>query len=374
MKIIIIGPAYPFRGGIADTNESLALSLQQEGHEVTIVTFTVQYPSILFPGKSQFSEDPAPIDLKIKRLINSVNPFNWPIVARKINKESPDLVIFRFWTPLLSPALGSIARLLSKKTKKIALCDNIIPHEKKLGDKALIRYFLSPFQGFITMSEQVKNELSLFSNKPVMVHPHPINLNLGEACLKPAAKNQLGLDENTNYLLFFGLVRKYKGLDLMLKAMANPELKKHNIKLLIAGEFYDNPKEYEKMITELRIEEMVEIRNKFIPTEEIKLYFSASDMVTQTYHTASQSGITQMALNFNKPILVTDVGGLSEIVVNGKSGYVVDKTPEAIATAIDDFYMNEQEAKFSERAKEEKKKYSWSSLSNALIAFSDKLN
>ena len=368
MKIIIIGPAHPYRGGIADTNESFALALKNEGHEVSVITFSVQYPAILFPGKSQFSEDTAPENLKISRFINAVNPFSWSKSAGKINKEQADLVIFRYWTPFLAPALGFICRKI-KNTVKIALCDNVIPHEKKFFDRAFTNYFLNPFDGFITLSKQVESELKQFSSAPTMVHPHPINLNLGEAIPKSTAKEKLGLKEDTKFLLFFGLIRKYKGLDLMLKAMAEKEVKALNIKLLVVGEFYDDPIKYEKMIADLGINNVVEIRNQFIPTEDIKVYFSACDLVTQTYHTASQSGITQMAINFNKPVLVTDVGGLSEIIHHMKSGYVVKKDPKEIAKLIVDFYTNAREEAFSNYASLEKKKYSWRNMAKKTVEF-----
>lgn len=373
MKIIIVGPAHPYRGGIADTNESFAIALQNEGHQASIITFSVQYPSLFFPGKSQFSQDVAPKDLKISRLINTMNPLNWAKTAIAINKQQADLVIFRYWTPFLAIPLGYISRKI-KNTKKIALCDNVIPHEKKFFDKAFTAYFLKPFDGFITLSNQVKEELEQFSNAPIMVHPHPINLNLGVAIPKHLAKEHLKLDINTSYLLFFGLVRKYKGLDLMLKAMAERPIREMNIKLLVVGEFYENPDTYKKLIDDLKINDSVEIRNQFVPTEEIKIYFSACDLVTQTYLTASQSGITQMALNFDKAVLVTDVGGLSEIIHHEKSGYVVDKTPIAIADSIVDFYTNKREALFSKQAAEEKKKYSWESLSKEVIEFVEQLS
>lgn len=372
MKIIIIGPAHPYRGGISDTNESFALALKHEGHRVSIITFTVQYPTFLFPGKSQFSEDKAPDNLKINRLINALNPFNWIKSAHRINEEKADLIIFRYWTPFLAPALGFICRRI-KHSIKIALCDNVIPHEKKFFDHAFTTYFLPPFDGFITLSKQVEHELKQFSSAPVIVHPHPINLNLGEAIPKNTAKEKLGLKKDVNYLLFFGLIRKYKGLDLMLRAMAEKEVNTLNAKLLVVGEFYDDPASYEKMIDDLGISDLVEIRNQFIPTEEIKAYFSACDLVTQTYHTASQSGITQMAINFNKPVLVTDVGGLSEIIHHMKSGYVVEKDPKLIAAQLVDFYKNDREEAFSSYTALEKTKYSWSNLAKKTADFANQL-
>lgn len=372
MKVVIVGPAYPYRGGIADTNQSFAQAMQEIGHEVCIHTFILQYPALLFPGKSQFSEDPAPKDLTIKRSINSINPLNWPKAAKNIAKENADLIIFRYWTPLLAPAMGKIASLLKNKSLYLALCDNIVPHEKKFYDQTLTSYFTKQFDGFITFSDQVKNELSTFSKKPTYVKSHPINLNLGEVVDKSLAKEKVKLSNSTNYLLFFGLVRKYKGLDLMLQAMAEIEdfATQNNIKLLVIGEFYDDPATYTQMIQELGIENLVEIRNSFVPTEEVKYYFSAADLITQTYHTASQSGITQMALNFNKATLVTNVGGLSEIVEHEKSGYVVEKNPKAIADALMDFYTNQREAAFSIRAAEKKADYSWTAFCRGVIDFS----
>lgn len=375
MKIVIVGPAYPYRGGIADTNQSFALAMQSLGHEVVLHTFTVQYPQLLFPGKSQFSEDPAPTNLTIKRSINSINPFNWFSAAKKLKNEKADLIVVRYWTPLLAPALGFITAQINKTVKCIALCDNIIPHEKKFYDKALTTYFTKQFHGFITFSDQVKSELAEFNNKQTLVHPHPINLNLGEEIDKKEAKEKIKLSSKTHYLLFFGLVRKYKGLDLMLEAIANLKrfAEEKNIKLLVVGEFYDDPEIYLKMIRELKIEHLVEIRNEFVPTEEVKYYFSAADLITQTYHTASQSGITQMAINFNKATLVTNVGGLSEIIEHNKSGYVVEKDSSAIATAIEDFYVNEKETSFSEQAKAKKSNYSWENFCKELIDFAQNI-
>ncbi len=370
MKVIIVGPAYPYRGGIADTNQSFAQSFQELGHQALLYTFTLQYPSFLFPGKSQYSEDPAPKNLKIKRSINSINPLNWRKAAKELLKENADLIIFRYWTPIMAPAFGNIAKRLKGKVRCLALCDNVIPHERKFYDRFLTSFFTKHFDGFITFSEKVKGELLEFTQRPVMVRPHPVNFNLGEAVDKKEAKEKLGLQENTHYLLFFGLVRKYKGLDLLLDAMAENEIKTRNLQLIVAGEFYDNPEIYTQQIKKLGIEEKVIIHNKFIPTEDVKLYFSAADLITQTYHTASQSGITQMALNFHKSVLVTNVGGLSEIVHHNKDGYVVDKNPRAIAAAISDFYDNQREEVFTAELKDKKENFSWVNFSQEVINYS----
>ena len=367
MKIFIIGPAHPYRGGIADTNESLARALQKKGHQVKIITFTLQYPDFLFPGKTQYSSNAAPENLEIVRWINSMNPFNWYKTARKINKEKPDLLVVRYWLPFLAACFGSINRFLDKKIKIIGFCDNILPHEKRIGDKLLSSYFIQSCDVFLTMSNKVRKELAAFTNKKCITIPHPINDNLGNKINKTEARKKLGLKLENNYLLFFGLVRKYKGLDLLLKSLTSGKIKKANIHLLVAGEFYEDKEEYLNFIEENGLKENVKIFDRFIPNDEIKVFFSACDLVTQTYHTASQSGVSQLAFNFDTPILVTDVGGLSETVEHKKLGYVVEKQPEKIEEAILDFFSENRAEVFSKNIQEIKKKYSWESFAEQLV-------
>lgn len=373
MKIVIVGPAHPYRGGIADTNESFCKSLMDQGHEASLVTFTYQYPGFLFPGKTQYSTEDAPRELHIKRIINTINPFNWLSAARQINKQKPDLVIVRYWLPFLAPSLGSIVRRLHKSIIKIAMCDNVIPHEKRIGDKMFTQYFMNSFDGFITLSNTTYKEINAFSDKPKTFFPHPINTNLGHKTSKQAAYSHLQLDPENKYLLFFGLIRKYKGLDLTLKALADSRLKTQNLHLLIVGEFYEEPEKYLKMIKEYDLEARVTIINEFVPTSDIKYYFSASDLVIQTYHTASQSGISQMAFNFDCPILVTDVGGLSEIVKHNKVGYVTQRDPKDIADHILDFFVKNRFKEFSQNIETEKQKYSWHNFSEELLNLSSTL-
>jgi glycosyltransferase involved in cell wall biosynthesis len=373
MNIVIVGPAYPYRGGIADTNESFARSLMKVGHKVDIVTFKLQYPSFLFPGKTQYSEDKPPKDLKIHRWINTVLPTNWYLAASKINKLKPDLVIFRYWLPFLAPCLGTIARNLKKDICKIAMCDNIVPHEKRIGDRGLTKYFVHSFDGFITLSRTVKNELEDFTSRPIRFFPHPINDNLGDKIEREKALTHLGLAPEYRYLLFFGMVRKYKGLDLMIKAIADPRLADKKIRLIVAGEFYDDPVIYQDMMNKYDVTDKVIIRNEFIPTDDIRYYFSCSDLLTQTYHTASQSGVTQIAYHFDLPVLVTDVGALSEFIPHQKVGYVTKKDPDNIAEYIIDFVDNDRKQYFSEQVKIEKQKYSWEAFSDELISLAGKL-
>ena len=359
-KVIIIGPAFPFRGGIANFNNALAQAYHDRGDNITLYSFTLQYPSFLFPGTTQYETGEAPKNLKIKTLINSVNPFNWINVARKINTENPDYVIIRYWLPFMAPCLGSIARLLNKNIKILAITDNVIPHETRIGDTMLTKYFIKSCDAFLTLSASVFDDLSKFTKTTVKKYiPHPIYNVFGDKVSKQIALQNLGLSAKDKHLLFFGFVRKYKGLDLMLNAMADERIRELGVKLIIAGEFYDNKSEYTDLIDALGIKNKIILNSNFIPDENVKDYFCASDMITQTYRTATQSGVTQIAYHFERPILVTNVGGLSEIVPNNKVGYVTSQNPTDIADAIFDFYSNNKEKEFTVNTTIEKKRFSW---------------
>lgn len=366
-KVIIIGPAYPYRGGIANFNNSLAKAFKKSGNEVEVISFKLQYPSFLFPGKTQYESSDPPEDIIITDLINSVNPLNWVSVAKTINKKKPDYVIIRYWLPFMAPCLGTIARLLQKKIKILAITDNIIPHEKRFGDFYLTKYFVSACDAFLTLSASVLEELSQFTNseKKKFV-PHPIYDTFGKKLDKERAKKNLKLNFEDNYLLFFGFVRKYKGLDLMLQAMSDKRIKDLGVKLIVAGEFYDNVDYYLDLMKELDIEKNIILRSDFIDEKDVKNYFCASDMITQTYRTATQSGVTQIAYHFERPMLVTNVGGLAEIVPHKKVGYVTSQSPTEIADAIEDFYLNKREKEFEKNTSFEKMRFSWQSLVNAI--------
>lgn len=362
-KVIIIGPAHPYRGGIANFNNSLADAFFKNGDDVEILSFKLQYPSFLFPGKTQFESSDPPKNIKIKSIINSINPFNWFNVAREINRKNPDFVIIRYWLPFMGPCLGSIARLLNKKIKILAITDNIIPHEKRFGDFFLTKYFVSSCDAFVTLSASVLEDLTQFTkSKNKKFTPHPIYDTFGEKIDKSVAKKNLELNINDKYLLFFGFVRKYKGLDLMLHAMSDQRIKDLGIKLIVAGEFYDNIDFYLDLINELDIDSNIILKSDFIDERDVKNYFCASDMITQTYRTATQSGVTQIAYHFERPMLVTDVGGLAEIVPHKKVGYVTTQEPKIIADAIVDFYTNNRELDFEKNTKTEKLKFSWQNL------------
>ncbi|MCC2546809.1 glycosyltransferase [Hymenobacter sp. BT175] len=371
MRVVIIGPAYPLRGGLATYNERLARAFREAGDEVRIVTFSLQYPTFLFPGQTQLSTEPGPTDLHIDVSINSVNPLSWWAVGQKLRREKPDLVVFRFWLPFMGPALGSIARLLrrNRHTRVVAITDNVIPHEKRPGDRPFTLYFLGACHGFVTMSRSVLADLRrLHFKQPARYQPHPLYDNFGALKPKAAALQALGLDPGYHYLLFFGFIRAYKGLDLMLDVMADPRLAALPVKLIIAGEFYEDAAPYEAQIRQHHLESRLVRATEFIPNERVVDYFCAADLVVQPYKNATQSGVSQIAYHFERPMLVTDVGGLAELIPAGKVGYVTKAQPSPIADAILDFYQHQREAAFTEGVREQKKQFSWSEMVGALKA------
>ncbi len=364
-KVVIIGSAWPLRGGLAAFNERLARQYQNEGNDVIIYSFSLQYPSILFPGKTQYSSSPAPKDLNIRTTINTVNPLTWLTTGKEIKKLKPDLVLIKFWIPFVAPSLGKIARIIKKNrhSKVVSIIDNIIPHEKRPGDKILANYWVNSVDGFVTMSKDVLTDLEKFDKtKPKEFCPHPLYDHYGKVTDKTEAKKKLGLDESTRYLLFFGFIRDYKGLDLLLQAVDKAFFEKNNLKLLIAGEFYSDPKPYLDIIKNREIEELVILSNDFIPDEKVADYFNACDAVVQPYKDATQSGVTQIAYHFEKPIITTDVGGLAEIVPDGEVGYVIQPDPEEIRKAIQRFYQENKEEEFKNGVKKLKDNYSWSRM------------
>ena len=367
MRIVILGTAYPYRGGLAAFNERLAHEALAAGDQVEVLTFTMQYPDFLFPGKTQYSDDPAPKDLSIRRVMNSINPLSWIRTGQMIRRMKPDLLIIKFWIPLMAPCLGTIARIAKRGgVRVVSVLDNVIPHEPKPWDGVLIRYFIRSVDGFVAMSESVRQDCLRFISKKhpktVALCPHPLYDNFGEIVDKTEARKQLGLPETGKILLFFGFIRDYKGLDLLLRAYADARLQNEQVHLVVAGEFYNNSEKYYALEKELGLKQPVIWRTEFIPDEQVRVYFSAADLIVQPYKTATQSGVTQIAYHFRKPMLVTNVGGLAEIVPNGKVGYVTAVDPQAIADALADFCAREDSECFRAGIEEERQKYSWSRM------------
>ncbi len=368
-KVIIIGSAWPLRaGGLATFNERLAKQFIQEGFDTSIYTFSLQYPNFLFPGSTQLSKEPAPTHLKIKACINSINPLNWVKVGNELRKLKPDYIVVRFWMPFFGPCLGTILKLVNRNkfTQIICIADNVIPHEKRMGDTLLTKYFFSSIHRFVTMSEKVNQDLKTFTQKPSINIVHPIYDNFGDIISKEEARKHLALPVNEKIILFFGFIRKYKGLDLLLEAMNNTSIREANIKLLIAGEFYDNKEEYEIIIAKYNLANSLYLRTQFIDNSEVKYYLSASDFVIQPYKNATQSGVTPLAYHFEKPMLVTNVGGLANLVPHMEVGIVTEPNADSIAAGIMKLYEL-GETHFLKHLCEEKKKFSWEHLTTAII-------
>lgn len=379
MRIGIVGTTWPYRGGLTAFNERLARQFAAEGHEVEIFTFTLQYPDFLFPGTTQYSDTPKPEDLSIHRTMNSINPFSWFKTARAIRKAGIELLVIKFWIPLMAPCLGTIARLARRKgIRVVSILDNVIPHEPHFWDKWLIRYFVRSVDRFVAMSASVRDDCLSFlppSRKDcVALTVHPLYDNFGQAVPKDEARKSLGLPQDATILLFFGFIRDYKGLDLLMKAYAKVQKAKNDVQrdllLVVAGEFYNNGEQYKTLERELQLEGQIAWHTDFIPDERVRYYFSAADLIVQPYKSATQSGVTQIAYHFERPMLVTNVGGLAEIVPDGKVGYVCQVNEDDVAKAIGHFAgmgKAQREERFQANILQEKQKYAWSNMTKLII-------
>ncbi|MEI7810829.1 MAG: glycosyltransferase [Ignavibacteria bacterium] len=370
MKITILSTAFPLRGGIAHFIGLLYNQLSKE-HDVNVITFKRQYPSIFFPGKSQFESGDTVEPIPTEVLVDSVNPLNWVKVGLRLKKDAPDLIIYKYWMPFFGPCFGTISILakLNGKTKVIAICDNVIPHERKPGDKSFTKYFFRAVDYFVLLSQKVQADL--LTIKPGAVNkvlPHPVYSNFGAPVSKSEAREHLKLKDE-KLILFFGFIRDYKGLDVLLEAAALLK-DKLNLKVIIAGEFYANEDKYKKIIKELDLAESLHMFNDFIPTSEVRYYFCAADAVILPYRDATQSGIVQIAMNFKKPVIATSVGGLEEVVLNGITGYIVEKEkPALMAEAIAKFYAENKEEEFQKNIEREVDKYSWNKFTEGILDF-----
>lgn len=369
--IVIVGPAHPLRGGLATYNERLARELMLK-NQVTLLTFSLQYPNFLFPGQSQFSNDPKPEDLTIDIALNSINPLSWFLVGRKYKKIKPDILIFRYWMPFFGPCFGTFARIVKSNhhTQIIAITDNIIPHEKRFFDTPFSKYFLPVLDGAVAMSRKVLQDLQDFPLRKLVpktgYHAHPLYDNFGKSVSKSEACESLGLDANKRYILFFGFIRNYKGLDIILEAMSLLPESFKDVNLLVAGEYYEDSAPYDEIIAEKQLENRIELHTKFIPNDEVRLYFSAADIVAQPYRNATQSGVSQVAYHFETPMIITNVGGLSELVPHGEAGWVCEPMAESLAAAIVSMYAPKRLDYIRNSLKELKKQFSWPSMVKAL--------
>lgn len=372
-NIVIIGPAHPLRGGLATFDQRLCKQFNDEGHTCCIYSFSLQYPSFLFPGTTQYSSEPAPTDIEIYSVINSCWPLNWLQIGNALQRIRPDIIVVRYWLPFMGPALGTILRRAKKNrhTKVIAITDNVIPHEKRPMDVSFTKYFLKSCDAFITMSDKVMNDLRRFEpTKPAKEVRHPLYDNFGEPVSKEEARKKLGIDVNEKIILFFGFIRNYKGLDILFEAMKllqpTPGSASGTPKLLVAGEFYEDVKPFQEQIKRLGIEDRLILRTDFIPDSEVKYYFCAADMVIQPYRNATQSGVTPLAYHFEKPMIVSNVGNLPIMVPHEKVGLVCEPEPASLVAAIGRYFeLGEQH--FIPHLRSEKAKYDWHHLVDTIL-------
>ena len=367
MKIVLVGPFPPFRGGISDLNAALADHLSKR-HEIHAINFTTQYPKVLFPGKTQFKKGDSAQEVDSIRCLSSINPFSWRKTAYKIIDIEPDLVLFRFWLPFFAPAFSGVAKKIRKYSDAtiMVICDNIIPHEERLLDTRLTKRFFGFIDSFIVLSKKVENELlSFIPEAKYKYSPHPIYSIFNNTLSKEQAKAELKL-ATKKVLLFFGLIREYKGLDILINAMEKINTELEDYTLLIVGECYENKGKYTDLIKKAGITDNVQCHYYFVPDNEVGKYFSAADVVVLPYKTASQSGIVQIAYHFDTPVIVSNVGGLPEIVDEGKTGYCVEPSPNAFAKAIKAFYEKDNISELNLNISDYKSQFSWDNMVNAI--------
>lgn len=369
-KVLLLGPAHPFRGGIADTQNYLAQNLNALGHEVTVFTFTTQYPKLLFPGKTQFSDEKAPDQLNIKMKIHSFNPFNWSKVAQSINQINPDYVIFRYWTPFLAPCWYGIAREIHKTIKKIGLVDNWIPHEPKFWDKTLTQLFSSQMDGFASLSTAVGDQI--LTNKhqlPVWKGFHPIADHLPQTIPQEKAREALGWPQDKKIVLFFGLIRKYKGLDMLIEAFSKTPLNRLDVILAIVGEAYEPQLKYTELIRKLNLEERIICDFNYANSQKASQVFCAADVIALTYTSATQSGVTSLAYHFKIPLLVSDLAGLRNPILEDQTGMITEIKAEKIAVNLNKILSDDSLSEFQPSFQKVGKKYSWKSFGQSLMSF-----
>lgn len=372
-RIAVVGPMHPYRGGIAHFLEKMEEGLSERGHETIPVTFTRQYPSLLFPGKTQYVSGADEAGEGPVRLLDTLNPVSWYRTARHLAKHSPDAVLFKYWMSFFAPAFGSIARYLRRKgVRVVAVVDNALPHERRPGDATLGRFFLRACDGLIVMSDEVEADLRrLGVERPIRRVHHPVYNTFGDPLERAAARAQLGLPKAAPVLLFFGFVRRYKGLHVLLEAMPQIVQALPEVRLVVAGEFYDEKDFYREIIEKHQLSSYLHLHDGYVSDEDVAAYFSAADVVVQPYVSATQSGVAKVAYQFERPLIVTDVGGLAERMPHGEAGLVVPpEDPDALARAVRRFFEEGLQEELTEGVRREREKYSWEPLYESVEAFS----
>ena len=355
LDFLFLGPVHPYRGGIADTQLALGEELKKQGFTIQMWNFSHLYPSILFPGESQFSDEEKTITANVHQKIHAYNPWQWNKIAKEINALQPKTVIFRDWTPFLAPAWTYIAQKLSAKIRKIGWVDNWIAHEPKPWDRWMTKRFEKQMHGFTTLSKAIGQQITQASKKAVWSGFHPIDSNLPKKVSRSLARKHLEYNSESTLILFFGLIRPYKGLDILLRALQD----RSSIHLFIAGESYENEKKYRLLIEQMGLEKRVQWDNRFVRHQEAAYYFSACDGVVLPYRNASQSGVVSLAYHFETPLLVTNHEGIATPVRKNQTGVVCQPTPRAIAKGIQELVDPNNNLTFRKNLRQTKTDYNW---------------
>jgi len=372
MRIAILSPFYPYRGGLAQLNARLYTELSKR-NEVKAFTFTTLYPDFLFPGKTQYvNEGDSATVIDSERVLSSINPFTYIRTAKRINKYAPDLLIIPYWMSFMSPAYGSVCRLLNKKTKVVSLVHNAISHERTLIEKPLAKYFFSRCDAFIVMSEPVRKDLlSLRKNANILLQPHPIYDHYAERTDKVTACKKLGIKDDKKNLLFFGLIRDYKGLDVLIEAMGRLD---DTYQLIISGESYGSFDKYTELISKSPLKDNIVVFEQYIPDDMVTTLFSAADVLVLPYKSATQSGVVALAYQLELPMIATNVGALGSTVESSGTGLVVPSAlPEDIAQGVKNFFASGKIDSYKENLKEEKKRLSWDNFTRSIESFFSEL-
>lgn len=372
MKIAILSPFFPFRGGLAQFSARLYGELSRE-NEVKAFTFTTLYPDFLFPGKTQYvTEDDSATVIEATRVLNSINPISYIKTAKSINKFNPDILIIPYWMSFLAPALGAVCLFLRKNIKVVSLVHNAIPHERTIIDKPFAKFFFNRCDAFITMSEPVRSDLLLLrKDAKILLRDHPIYDHYAERIEKKDACQQLNIKADKRNLLFFGLIRDYKGLDILIEAMDQLD---DNYQLIIAGECYGSFDKYQQLIDQSSLKNNIVVYNRYIPDDMVSVLFSAADVLVLPYRSATQSGVVALAYQMELPMVGTDVGALGQTIKESGTGLVVSSaTQDNIASGIKGYFEKEDVAAFRENLINEKKRLSWDNFSRSIVSFIESL-
>lgn len=372
MKIAILSCFYPYRGGISQFNACVLQELEKS-HTVKAFNFRRQYPDILFPGKTQYvTKDDNAVPVESQALLDTANPFSYIATARAIREWNPDLLIMRYWMSWFAPSLGYIARHMKKGCKVISILDNVVPHEPHFFDRPFTKYFLKPQDGFVVLCNAVRQDLlNIMPDARHICTPHPLYSHFGEKMQREEAEKAVGIkNRNTKNILFFGLIREYKGLDLLIEAFGKLD---KSYRLIVAGEPYGSFEKYQKLIDASPNKENIILNTNYIEDSQVSKYFSSADVCVLPYRSATQSGISSISYHFEVPMITTDVGGLRETIGERGTGVIMENgEPATIARAIEDYFAPENAGMRGEmilNIRKEKERLSWGTFCSKLEDF-----